>query len=485
MVVKKFLSNLSYLVLLNLLVKATWVWGIDRTVQVVVGEAVYGLYFAVFNLTLIFQILMDMGIQHFNNITVSGNRSKLVEMLPTIMGLKVILSLFFFSGLFLTAYLIGWRSAEFELLLPVGLNIWFLTFVLYFRSSLTALELFRVDAWISVLDRLIVILLAGSILLFRPFGTEINIMQFIYAQTIGLGLSALISGIIVSSRAKVFVMRFNGGKMRELIRKSFPFALSIILMGAYSRIDSIMVERMLTDGAAEAGIYAAGYRLLDMSNMLGFMFATILLPMFAGLIAKGESAAKLYGVSLRLLGVVAGMLVVFCLASGEGLMKFLYPPSISYWTEVFRLLIIGFIPYSLIYISSTYMMATSRVRLLNTFYLLGFVANLLLNFLLIPDFGAAGAAIATLGTQSFIAVCIIASSGWGRDSELKLNQLLLLALFTAICVSTGILSLQLDFYWLTKGIGASLICLFVALIFKVISLRDLELVLQSKDQRTP
>ena len=79
------------MVFVNLLIKPFWVFGIDRTVQNKVGESEYGLYFAIFNFTYLFQILLDFGLQNYNNRQVASERTKINELLPTILAFKTIL----------------------------------------------------------------------------------------------------------------------------------------------------------------------------------------------------------------------------------------------------------------------------------------------------------------------------------------------------------------------------------------------------------
>ena len=54
---RKFVTNLILLLFLNLLVKPFWILGIDRTVQNLVGDESYGLYFALFNFSLILKLI--------------------------------------------------------------------------------------------------------------------------------------------------------------------------------------------------------------------------------------------------------------------------------------------------------------------------------------------------------------------------------------------------------------------------------------------
>ncbi|MFI5220594.1 MAG: polysaccharide biosynthesis protein, partial [Bacteroidia bacterium] len=59
---KKFITNLGFLLFLNLLIKPFWILGIDRSVQNTVGAEIYGQYYALFNFSFLLNILLDIGI---------------------------------------------------------------------------------------------------------------------------------------------------------------------------------------------------------------------------------------------------------------------------------------------------------------------------------------------------------------------------------------------------------------------------------------
>jgi O-antigen/teichoic acid export membrane protein len=71
------------------------------------------------------------------------------------------------------------------------------------------------------------------------------------------------------------------------IRNSFPYALLVLLMTVYGRVDSVVIERVLPNGGEAAGIYAQAFRLLDAANMFPFLFAGLLLPIFSRMIKEG------------------------------------------------------------------------------------------------------------------------------------------------------------------------------------------------------
>ena len=61
-----------------------------------------------------------------------------------------------------------------------------------------------------------------------------------------------------------------------------------------------MLERMLPDGALQAGIYAQGFRFFESLNMFGFLVAGLLLPMFSRMLKQGADTGPLTGLALRL-----------------------------------------------------------------------------------------------------------------------------------------------------------------------------------------
>lgn len=94
---RKFIVNIIILIGLNLLIKPFWIFGIDRTVQNIVDTQTYGIYFALFNFTFLFNIALDMGITNFNNRSVARRNDFLKESFARIFSLKIILFVFLFG----------------------------------------------------------------------------------------------------------------------------------------------------------------------------------------------------------------------------------------------------------------------------------------------------------------------------------------------------------------------------------------------------
>ena len=64
---KKFIFDLAILLVLNLLIKPFWTIIVEPKVQGQIGNISYGVYFNLFNITLVFSIFLDFGLTNFNN----------------------------------------------------------------------------------------------------------------------------------------------------------------------------------------------------------------------------------------------------------------------------------------------------------------------------------------------------------------------------------------------------------------------------------
>ncbi len=93
---RKFLVNIVFLLAVSIIVKAFWVLGIDRTVQNVAGEAAYGFYFSLFSFSVLFTLLLDMGLSGFNNRAVSADPTRVKLYFGNVLLLRLMLTAAYF-----------------------------------------------------------------------------------------------------------------------------------------------------------------------------------------------------------------------------------------------------------------------------------------------------------------------------------------------------------------------------------------------------
>lgn len=404
---KSFTVNLAIIILINLLIKPFYIFGIDVTVQNTIGPDNYGFYFVLLNFTYLFQIINDFGIQIFNTRLVSRQPGIILNYLGVFLRMKGILALVFLGALFGTGWLLGYAESGYLLLL-IALNQILVSVILYLRTNVAAIGLYRTDSFLSALDKLLMILICGYLLWIRSSGPAFDILDFIYAQLFSLALTAVITLFIVLRKAPATQATDKQIRLTvDFVRQAWPFALAIFLMTIYTRIDGVMLEQLLADGSYQAGLYAAGYRLLDAVNMIAFLFTPLLLPMFVKLGSDRDALRSLLRTAFEIMFVLCVCTAFLGVFFRQEIMDLLYTEANDFWGKVFGLLILSFIPIGMMYVFGTLQTSLFSIKRLNILYLGCVMANVVLNFLLIPQFQAAGAAAATLATQALVAIALI------------------------------------------------------------------------------
>ena len=398
---RKFLTNLTLLVILNLLIKPFWVFGIDLTVQNTVGASEYGFYFSLLSFSLLLNIFQDMGIASFNNRNIARNHSLLSGLLPNILVLKLLLALAYFSISLIIASLIGYQWIQIRLLLFLLFNQFLNSLNLYLRSNIGGLQLFRTDSMLSVTDRLLMIIICSVLLWGNITGSTFRIEWFVYAQTLAYFLTTVITLLTVLKFAVLRSPRIDLKVTLDMLKKSFPYALLGLFMVLYYRTDSVMLERMLPDGELQAGIYAQGFRILDAASMLGFLFAGILLPMFSRMLKLKEPVSQLFKFSFLLLIVPAVTGATALNYYRFEIMDLLYKTHIQSAGNIFGVLMVSYVFVSVSIISGTLLTANGNIKELNIIAVFSVLMNITLNLVLIPRYQALGSAIASLVTQFF------------------------------------------------------------------------------------
>ncbi len=478
---RKFVTNLILLLFLNLLIKPFYIFGIDRTVQNTVGDGNYGMYFALFNFSMILNILLDIGITNYNNRNIAQHNFLLPKHLSNIVGLKFLLAIFYAVICLAVAAIIGYNKIQFHLLFFLILNQFFISFTLYLRSNISALHLFRTDSFISVLDRSLMIIICGILLFTNIFKIEFTIDLFVYAQTISYSLTTLLTfGFVLRKSGKIKV-RFDFSFFRVFLRKSYPYALLILLMSFYNRVDSVMLERLLPDplGKEQTGIYAQAFRLLDAVSNFGLLFAGLLLPIFSKMIKQKENVGQMLKLSYTLLIVPAIIVAISSIYYDAEIMQVMYRSSTEASSGILGILMLGFIGIATTYIFGTLLTANGSMKQLNIMAFSGMILNIVLNLILIPKMQAFGSAYASLITQLFTGATQLILVGLIFKLRPGTKYLIQLLIFVGAVVAIGTLSKQLDQWFLGY---MAMVCGSVtfAVLLKLFNLKDLYKIIMYK-----
>ncbi len=464
--------------MLNFIIKPYYIFEIDRTIQNIVGPSEYGLFFSILNFTFLFNILLDFGINNFNSRNIARHTHLFQKHLSNIIILKFLLGILYlllYCGL---AIFIGYSSRQIFLLLFLAINQFFLSFILYFRSNLSGLHLFWLDSIISILDRLIVIIIVLYLIYFKE---NLRVEWFVYALTASYFITFIISAIITSIKARIVKLRFNKVFMLMILKKSYPYALLILLMRIYLHIDSVMLERMLDDGAKQAGIYAQSFTIFNAISMVPFLFAGILLPMLARMLKNKENPNKLIALNFKILMTPIIIFVVASVFYNVEIIENLFKYEAAISSKVYRILILNVIPVSLGYIFGTLLTANGSLKKLNTYATIGAILNIILNLILIPQYKTLGAAFASLTTQSLAVLLQIIYAN--KIFKFKLNTISIIKFVSFIFITIGIMYFSKNYFtenWIYNIIIASSLSFALSLLLKIIDIKSFFVILKKK-----
>lgn len=442
---RAFLINLLLLLALNLLVKPFYILGIDAGVQRAVGAEAYGGYAALLSLGFLLNIVLDLGLTNYSTRHVARHTHLMGKYLGGVAAVRMALLLAYAVLTVATGVALGYRGERLGMLGWLVLNQGLVASILYLRSNIAGAQRFRWDSLISVLDRVLLIGGVGWLLWGRAAGPPFRIEWFVWAQTVSYAVTFLVALALVLRLSGPVSMAWRPAFSIVVVRQSFPFAVLILLMTFYYRIDTVMLERMLPDGALQAGIYYQGFRWFEALNMLGYLVAGLLLPMFSRMLQERADVTPLAGLAFRLILTASLAAAVFGSLHATNVMDLLYADHVAEAARVFALLIWCFAAVCTTYVFGTLLTAGGDLRLLNWMAAGGAVLNIALNALLIPRLQAEGAAWAALVTQVLTAAAQVVLAA-------RLHRVTGIAptLLRAVLYATGLAGL---------GLGLGRLCL--------------------------
>lgn len=243
-------------------------------------------------------------------------------------------------------------------------------------------------------------LFAGTFIKILLIINEAPLSSFIWLVLIEAIILCILLLIIYKKKSNLISKwNFDKKEAMHLLTEAWPLILAGTLYILYTRIDQIMLGEMI--GNESVGIYAAAIRISESWMFIPGIIATSFFP--AMLNARKIDYSLYIQRTKYLLNIMACLgicasIVVYFVAT-----PFIALTFGSYYIESSTVLIIhiwGGIFTAMSVISYRYFIAEGLQK--SSFYrgLIGFLINIIMNYFLIPLYGAIGAAIATVVSQT-------------------------------------------------------------------------------------
>jgi len=479
---KEFILNIILLLSINFLIKPFYLFGVDLHIQNIVGTDTYGMYKVLFNIAFLLQFIHEPGIQAYNSQNIAKNPDQLGFHLPRILGLKVILGVIYF-GITLCYFLLNpYDHSLLPLMIIITINLFLSTLFLFLRTNIASIGKYRTDSLLSSLDKLLMLVILGVLSWISPFRENFEIIWLAYGQFAAFLISCIVAFLILYKHLGKLNISFSWDYAKRLLKWSLPYALILLSMSAYTRMDSIMIERILDDGGLESGIYEYGYRFLDAFNMVGYLFAALLLPMYASNLKNSKIINELIDIGLRLMVVITFIGAAAAITYRNEIMTWSNSQATPYYGEIMIYLMLSFIVLSIAYIFGSLLMASNRLRNLNILLVFGVILNFCLNMYFIPTENALGAAKATLITQTIMAIGQIILVYNLIKVKITFRLLLSIIVFGLLCALIfGSIYAYLLIGWVFRAVLSISFTIIFALVLRLVDLKNITSLISRKN----
>lgn len=259
----------------------------------------------------------------------------------------------------------------------------------------------QTKARLSVIVKLVAFALAAVV---RIYGllTHQNILFFIIVNIaeLGIGYGLVIGAYQYFSGRSIgdMIRAVDQQVVRNLIQISWPIMLTEFFVFVYMRIDQYMIESLSSN--RELGLYGAVVRLSEAWYFISIAITTSFYPKIASLWDNDRQGFyRNYQQMLNLLIYISVGVAIFTTLFADSLIGLLYGPkflgggvilSVHIWTGLFVYLGVG--TSNLFVINNLQQFVFGRT-------IVGAIINIVLNYWLIPRYGALGASVATLIAQ--------------------------------------------------------------------------------------
>lgn len=234
--------------------------------------------------------------------------------------------------------------------------------------------------------------------------TGASVYWFALAYSIEFGLVGL-SLLVIYQKSETQRLNFSFSFAKQMVSRSHPYIWAALMVTVFQNTDHIMLKMM--SGNEENGYYTAAITAVGVCQYVYMAIIDSMRPVIIenrknDLRKYEDSISKLYGI-VSYLAVFQGLGFTFL---ADYIIKIMYGAEYMAAAPVVRILV-WYVSFSFMgVIRNIWILAEEKQTYLWKINLAGAIMNALLNYVLIPQWGAKGAAAASLLTQFGMNFCL-------------------------------------------------------------------------------
>ena len=358
------------------------------------GQDGFGYYTTAISFMQVFGILVDFGLSLTAVQMISKAKADVSRALSNLMTVRIV-SAVIFLGLAPLIVLFFPYSPE------VKLGV-LLTTVSFFSISLISVLTSVFQKELKMLEVTVADVI-GRIILLGITAAAVYFKQSIYWFYAGMSIANLLNALMVVYYCKRYVtlrVAFDWPVWREILRRTWPMALSISLNLIYLRMDVVILS--MVRGPAEVGLYGAAYRVLDILTLLPAVYMGMVLPHLTLFYSenKFEKLRALMQRSFNVLMLFAIPIIVGTFFVARPIMAFVAGRDFSASGEMLTILILAVGPIFITSLFGYAVVALDKQKPMTWGYLTTAVLTFVGYIIFIPIYGWPAAAWLTVFSEA-------------------------------------------------------------------------------------
>lgn len=358
-----------------------------------------GLYLFAFAFANFFVMGVSFGSTRLLTREIARNKSVTSQYVGNTIGLNIFLSLICFSLIILILQLFFRGAFWFTFLVSIALIIDHITFT--FSSVFLAYRKIQYNLISGITSKVV---LLGLFFLFLSVDKKLIYLPLLHIAS-ALCFFFISAGIFRRRISKIKV-NFDFGFWRALIKNSVPFFVINVLNMLYFRIDTVMIS--LIRDFSEVGFYNMVFNIVKATLIIPMAFSAVIYPVFSSLYHNESLLKSIYKRNFSQLLTISIVLTLILTLFSKQIVLLAFGDKFTVSSKALFVLSLS-IPF--IFINKLNAMALFSVNLEKwPVYILisGVFINVVLNAVVIPQYGFIGAAVTTVITEIFI----FAVLGW-------------------------------------------------------------------------
>ena len=454
--IKTLFKNISWVttsqVIINL---CAFLWTIAIARYLGVND--YGILSFAISFTVLLGMGTDIGMSTFATREISQDRSKTQKYINNVIPFKILLSVALFFVTALILIILGYNKLTIEVALIISIETIFICMIKFIGGVFQAYENQKIN---SIGEMIAGILLLIFTLIVIALDLGLVGVAVSYALAYLVFLLHMVFNMNKSFGIPKF--EFDLAFWKKTAMKSIPFGLSLFFYTVYFSIDVVMIQFLAGDYAT--GIYNSAYKIVSVFAAFYVIYQYVIFPLMSKLYAENTNLLKIsFESSFKYSLLILLPISIGVYFYSPYIINLIYSSQYALASPAMQILIWTVVFLFINGVATSLLNSIGKEMDVTKIYLIAAIFNIIINYLLIPNYTYIGASIATVLSEILILVLMMYSiSKTEYKPDLSLVKTIVKLIICGIILTIALYLLNVSL-WLAIPIGfvVYLISLFI------------------------